>query len=169
MNASLMSLSNHVYITISDLSYFTHNTLSTTNLSVVSNVYIGNNLSVQSVVYAHDFMIIGNGTAKSIGVDQTWQDITGSISANTNYYNPSTSRPFYIVFDIKYTTNQTHYFNIETTSISTNPWISPKKITLTTSGERHEVAIIIPNNVYYRLSTNATVTTDYTLDVFALQ
>lgn len=87
----------------------------------------------------------------ALGVNQTWQDMSGSRTSNTAYQN-TTGRPIQIsvgwalsnVAEIKVSSDGTNYVTVTYTSYSS---------------DYHDVApIIIPDDHYYKLEGSGTIT-----------
>lgn len=87
--------------------------------------------------------------ASSVGVGQTWQDVSASRLAGTSYQN-TTGAPIQI--------SVTTIFNGTVMEVSSNnsTWVS---VASTTSDRLHPDTnqVIIPNNYYYRVAAGATI------------
>lgn len=93
---------------------------------------------------------INSSLLSSVGVGQTWQDVSGSRSAGTSYQN-TTSKPIMVAI--------TGGGSIERTlQASTNgsTWVTVATIE---ANEEHTFSLIVPPDHYYRVSGAITVTT----------
>lgn len=94
--------------------------------------------------------ISGTGAA-IIGIGQTWQDVTGSRSANTSYQN-TTGKP--IMVSISGNTTGTYL----QASVNNSTWITIAGVLANTA---QQVIGIIPDNHYYRAHTSTSTITNW--------
>ena len=101
----------------------------------------------QGANYTFTGTVAGAGDA-SVGVNQTWTDVTSSRSVGTVYTN-STGRPIFCVFIG--TTGTSAGCNWEIGGVA-----GPQQTYTNSSNGRSEISAIVPNGVTYEVNGNAT-------------
>jgi hypothetical protein len=117
----------------------------TSALQTVSPSTSGNVLTSNGTTWVSD------SAPSSLGVSQTWQDVTSSRTLNTNYTN-STGKPIFIAFNYVNTigTNDSTITvsGIEVSSSRTNPEATSGHITLNA---------IVPNGEVYKIESTSSI------------
>ena len=95
------------------------------------------------------WLALGSNAGSSIGVGQTWQDLTASRSLTTSYQN-STGKPIEVNVSTTNNSSALSQINLQV-SVDNATWINVGIVDTYNFANNRELSAIIPNAVYYRV------------------